>query len=128
MVVWAQNPTTGQSGALLLTPLGAASLPENTAGAPASPALLLSAAPNPMNPMTTIRYELRDAARVRLTIHDATGRLVRRLLDGTPEEAGYHVVEWNGRDESGHAVGSGVYSGRLAAGNDVRSIQLVLVR
>lgn len=128
MVVWGQNPTTGQSGALLLMPQGAAAVPENDAGPSVSPALLFAAAPNPMNRMTTIRYELRDAARVSLTIHDAAGRLVRRLRDGTPEEAGFHVAAWDGRDERGHAVGSGVYSSRFAAGSEVRSIQLVLVR
>jgi hypothetical protein len=126
MVVWAHNPTTGEDGTLLLMPRATA-VPENGGGSPASPARV-SAAPNPMRWTTTIRYELPDANRVHLTIYDATGRLVRRLRDGTPEEAAFHAVTWDGRDERGRSVGSGVYSVRMVVGGEVRSIRLVLVR
>jgi hypothetical protein len=72
-------------------------------------------APNPFNPQTTIQFDLpRDAARVRLTVYDLGGRLVRTLVDG-PQPAGQQSVIWNGRDDDGRTVSSGVYVYELLA-------------
>lgn len=99
---------------------------------PAWPALddvaLLPVAPNPFNPMTSIPYDLPRAAAVRLTIHDAAGRLVRTLIADTREMPGRHVAPWDGRDEAGRTVGSGVYFCRLDAGGEVRRGKMVLLR
>ncbi len=89
---------------------------------------LLPAAPNPFNPATSIPYDLPRAALVRLTVHDAAGRRVRTLVDGTLVQAGRHAAPWDGRDDAGRAVGSGVYFCRLEAGPDVRFSKLVLLR
>ncbi len=64
--------------------------------------------PNPFNPSTTIRYELRSRGRVRIEIYDVTGRLIRLLVD---ENAfpGQREVVWNGLDGRGRDVPSGVY-------------------
>ena len=65
--------------------------------------------PNPFNPATQIRYALPDAGSVRLTVYNALGQEVARLVDGH-QEAGFHVVRWNaGR------VASGTYYYRLEA-------------
>ena len=72
----------------------------------------VTAFPNPANPAVTIRYELAAAGPVRLTIHDARGRLVRRLVDG-PRPAGRHDVRWDGVDADGRAAPSGIYLFRL---------------
>jgi len=53
-----------------------------------------------------------DPATVTLTIHDAGGRLVRRLLDG-PVAPGIHEIRWDARDETGALAASGVYFIRL---------------
>jgi hypothetical protein len=66
---------------------------------------------------TEIRYTLAHATQVQLTIHDATGRLVRSLVDGEVS-TGEHTVLWRGRDESGRSVAPGVYFSRLRLGGE----------
>ncbi len=127
MVVWGSNPTTGQSGPLLLTPEASMAIIDSPAPAVMSN-LALVASPNPFNPQTTIRYELPAAATVNLTIHDASGRLVRRLVEQEPEEAGIHSLPWDGRDQGGRSVASGVYTCHLIAGRDEQTSRLVLIR
>ena len=68
--------------------------------------------PNPALARTTLRYALPREATVRLTIHDAAGRLVRELANGS-REPGEHADAWDLRDASGRAVGAGLYFARL---------------
>ena len=86
-----------------------------------------SAHPNPFNPRTTISFELAGASRVDLTVHDVRGRLVRTLVSGDLE-AGPHEVMWDGMDNQGQALGSGVYFSRLVASGGVWQNKMVLVR
>jgi hypothetical protein len=95
--------------------------------APAAPALLLGAAPNPFNPATEVRFELPRAGQVTLDIFDSRGRHVRRLLDGDLP-AGLHRPLWRGRDDAGHRLASGVYHARLVAGGFVQTRALTLVK
>ena len=88
---------------------------------------LLPNLPNPFNPSTSIRFALPVPARARLVIYDLRGRLVRALLD-SQVEAGFHRREWDGRDEQGREVASGVYFVQLRSGADTRSQRMVLVR
>ena len=86
--------------------------------------------PNPFNPQTTIRYDLPTqggATRVRLMIVDATGRRVRTLVDET-QSGGTRSVVWNGRDDSGSTVSSGVYFYVLDAGKERLTRKLVLLK
>jgi hypothetical protein len=100
-----------------------------TAVRPAGSALrveLLPNAPNPFNPSTLLRFSLASVADVQMTIHDTRGRIVRRLrLDEL--QPGLHEVRWNGEDDAGAAVASGVYYVRLQApGTDLsRPVDLV---
>ncbi|MBN2172189.1 MAG: hypothetical protein JW819_12790 [Candidatus Krumholzibacteriota bacterium] len=71
--------------------------------------------PNPFNPATTIRFTLAEAGLVRLSVLDPRGRLVRRLVDG-PWPPGTHTVVWDGTDDAGRPVASGLYLYRLEAG------------
>jgi hypothetical protein len=83
--------------------------------APPARLVLAQNHPNPFNPHTQIRFGLpRDGARVRLEIYDVRGRRVCALVDG-PLGAGWHEVKWDGRDQRGSAVPSGVYFYRLRA-------------
>ena len=66
--------------------------------------------PNPFNPTTTIRYELVADSDVHLEIYDASAKRVRVLVAGQVESAGRHEVTWNGRDDGGRRMASGVYS------------------
>ena len=71
--------------------------------------------PNPFNPHTMIRFDLPAPRDVTLAIFDARGRLVRTLVNG-PETAGVHTVIWDGCDDAGHQVSSGLYLCRIKAG------------
>lgn len=73
--------------------------------------------PNPFNPATTIVYQIPESAagRVALTIYDLLGRHVRQLVLGEAK-AGYHRIEWDGRDDQGLMSGSGVYMYILSGG------------
>ena len=64
--------------------------------------------PNPFNPETTIRFELPEKSQISLNIYDITGKLIKTLVNGK-KEAGYHLVIWNGKDEKGRDVTSGIY-------------------
>ena len=86
--------------------------------------------PNPFNPnpTTVIRYHLARAQRVSLTVHDAHGAVVRRLVDGAVRESGAHTATWDGRDAHGDAAASGVYFYRLRGSEFAASRRMVLVR
>ncbi|MEN8006214.1 MAG: FlgD immunoglobulin-like domain containing protein [Candidatus Krumholzibacteriota bacterium] len=82
--------------------------------------------PNPFNPQTTISYELAARAEVELEIYDVKGALVRRLVDGAMP-AGRHAAVWNGTDDAGRRVASGVYLATFHAGlhRDVHKLVVV---
>ena len=95
--------------------------------APSAPrALSLVAAPNPFNPMTRVRFTLPAAGEVSVDVYDLRGRHVRALGHG-PFDAGTHDLRWDGDDDTGAQVASGVYHVRLrhAAGTVTRKITLV---
>jgi hypothetical protein len=86
--------------------------------------------PNPTAGEATIRLVLPAAARVRVSVHDVTGRQVRLLQDG-PLGAGDHTMRWDGRDEGSRPLGGGLYFVRLSApegGAPERTARLVLLR
>ena len=83
--------------------------------------------PNPFNPATVIRYQLPAAATVRIVVYDVLGQQVRTLVQGS-EEAGFHRVMWDSRDEGGRAVAGGVYFYRLQAGEFTQVRKLLLLK
>ncbi|MBU1701072.1 MAG: S8 family serine peptidase [Candidatus Eisenbacteria bacterium] len=87
--------------------------------------------PNPFHPSTsiatTISFRLSNPAHARLDIYDAGGRLVRTLVDRMLQ-SGTHNIPWNGEDDLGNSVGSGVYFYRLDAGAFVQSRRLTLLK
>ena len=89
--------------------------------------VLHPAYPNPFNPTTTIAYELPEPAQVTLTVYNVRGQLVRTLVNER-QGAGPWTTAWNGTNQMGQAVGSGVYIYRLTAGDLQRSRKLVLLK
>jgi hypothetical protein len=83
--------------------------------------------PNPFNPSTEIRYQLAFAREVQLTIYNSLGQQVRQLIN-EPQSAGEKRIEWNGLDDSGKAVSSGVYLYQLRAGQFSSVKKMVLMR
>jgi hypothetical protein len=70
--------------------------------------------PNPFNPTTTIRYALPQAATVTLRVYNILGQEVATLVNES-QGAGYHTIVWNGRNQYGAQVATGVYLYRLEA-------------
>jgi len=93
---------------------------------PAPARLALSSYPNPFNPTTTLSYQVSARGPVALNVYDATGRRVRELVNAT-EEAGPHVVAWNGRDAKGRTLPAGFYFARLAADGAEQSCKLIIL-
>ncbi len=83
--------------------------------------------PNPFNPVTTMRFSVKNKGRVTIAIYDTAGRRVGTLVDGI-YPAGEFEVTWDGTDGQGKAVGSGVYFARMAAGDQAATGKMVIIR
>ena len=83
--------------------------------------------PNPFNAATTIEFQLATPAAVELTLYDAIGQKIRTLV-ARHLAAGYYRTQWNGRNDAGHTVASGVYFYRLRAGGYLATKQLTLLK
>ncbi|MCH7859843.1 MAG: T9SS type A sorting domain-containing protein [Candidatus Marinimicrobia bacterium] len=83
--------------------------------------------PNPFNPNTTIRFELPKTSKVYLVIYDILGREATRLKQ---EElgAGYHQVLWDGRDQAGRDLASGIYFARLVTPEYSKTMKMLLLK
>jgi hypothetical protein len=107
-----QNATTGVAEA---------------AASPAAPALRLTNRPNPVTPRTTLFFDLTQRSAVSLAIYDASGRMVKSLVDYTMLP-GSHEIEWDGTGDKGQPVASGVYYANLKVGDEVTVRPMVVVR
>ncbi len=83
--------------------------------------------PNPFNPTTTLSYSIPQSGMVHLVVYDAAGRRVKTLEDGF-RNAGPQQAVWDGRDDAGRVVSSGVYFARLTASGEVRTRKMVLLK
>ncbi len=84
-------------------------------------------APNPFNPSTLIQFELASPGPVELAVFDIRGHRVRTLISKSMP-AGSHALRWDGSDESGRAVASGIFLYRLRAGGTESVRRMLLVR
>jgi hypothetical protein len=84
--------------------------------------------PNPFNPSTTITYDIPLRSSILLRVYDVSGRQVRVLADGAQEDLGRHTRKWDGRDDAGGPVPSGVYYVRLIAGDYRATRRAVLLK
>jgi hypothetical protein len=88
---------------------------------------LLRNHPNPFSLLTRIPFQLHQPGRVQLEVFDLGGRRIVTLIDA-PLAAGHHGVEWNGRDESGGDMASGIYLVRLRINETIEAERLVMQR
>ena len=88
---------------------------------------LAPAAPNPFNPLTTLSFTLEETAPTQLVIYDLSGHVVIRLVDESLP-AGHHSVQWNGRNQQGQSVASGVYLAVLVTPDERATRRLMLVK
>jgi len=83
--------------------------------------------PNPFNPSTNLGFGIADFGFIRLELFDVTGRKVATLVSKELPPGNYEV-QWDGRDDAGRAVGSGVYIYRLRVGDFTQSRKMLLIR
>lgn len=82
--------------------------------------------PNPFNPTTEIRYTLPAAEQVEISVYNMLGQKVNTLL-AQRQEAGIHHVRWNGRNEKGNLVSSGIYIYRMTTGRFTAARKMILL-
>jgi glucose/arabinose dehydrogenase len=100
--------------------------PDTGAPPPSGPRLSMRAWPQPARTTVNLDYTLPGPRRLRLTVHDMSGRLVRLLAEGLVG-SGTHQTTWDGHDEQGRRAPPGVYWARLDAGLESRSVRIALV-
>jgi hypothetical protein len=88
---------------------------------------LLGNYPNPFNPTTNIQYSLGEATHVTLRVYNTLGQVVATLVNDV-QSAGYKSVVWNGKNDSGAPVASGLYIYTLTAGNVVKSDRMLFMK
>lgn len=84
--------------------------------------------PNPFNPTTKIEYDVKEHSRVVLKIYNVLGQEVRTLVDRMETPGANKFVEWDGRNNAGHSVATGIYIYRIEMGNFVKSRKMMLVK
>ena len=119
VAVWNNNDAGGSYRIRLVDPVS-----NDVVEAPASEFDLRLAGPNPFHSSLGLQYSLTRSGSVSLIIYDPQGRRVRTLVAGE-QAAGVRGVVWDGRDDAGAPVGSGVYFARLASGDLERRVKLV---
>ena len=87
---------------------------------------LLRSYPNPFNATTTIQYNVQNVGKTSLKIYSVTGALVRTLVESNLQPAEYQI-QWDGRDEAGVPVATGLYICQLRSGNAVSAIKIALI-
>lgn len=122
-IAWDQpmGPKVNAHQALLVPVSGVG---DDAASAPRVAPLSLAASPNPFLSSATVHFRMEEPAPVRLTVHDAAGRLVRELAAGE-RGAGEHTVSWDGRSNDGRPAPRGVYFARITAGQRAAYAKLV---
>jgi hypothetical protein len=83
--------------------------------------------PNPFNPSTEIGYALPEKGRVRIEIYSPTGKRIRMLVDRDCP-AGEYTAVWDGADDSGRRVGSGIYVCRMTAGSFSKTVKMTMMK
>jgi subtilisin family serine protease len=83
--------------------------------------------PNPFNPVTVIKFSLPIQADIRLEIFNILGQKTKTLIR-SKYPAGHHAVEWDGQDESGNPVASGIYFYKLTSGDKILTRKMVLLK
>jgi len=83
--------------------------------------------PNPFNPETNIEYHLKSSAQVSITIYNVQGKQIRSLANNY-RQTGTYTIRWDGVNESGTQVPSGIYFIRVSAGNETLNHRIVMMK
>ena len=83
--------------------------------------------PNPFNPSTKIPYSLSSNEKVELNIYDTKGMTIRTLVN-RDQAAGYHKAVWDGKNNAGETVNSGLYIAKIIAGDFIATQKMLFVK
>ena len=83
--------------------------------------------PNPFNPSTLIKFDMKDKGFVALKVYNVAGQLVRTLVNGT-KDAGSHTITWDGKNNRGGAVASGIYFYKMETKDFSQTKKMVMLR
>jgi hypothetical protein len=83
--------------------------------------------PNPFNPVTTISYDLPENVFVELTIYDIRGKIIKTLVSGYQDADSYQMT-WDGRNQNGELVSSGIYFLKIVSGSYRKTNKMVFIR
>ncbi|MEJ2050427.1 MAG: T9SS type A sorting domain-containing protein, partial [Calditrichota bacterium] len=84
--------------------------------------------PNPFNPITLVKFQLPEREMVTIHIYDILGQHIRTLMDKDKMEPGYYEIQWNGLNDSGNQVASGIYFLQFRTQQINRTIKMILQR
>ncbi|MGC9362909.1 MAG: FlgD immunoglobulin-like domain containing protein, partial [Candidatus Syntrophosphaera sp.] len=113
----------GATGSVDLTP----NSPLDDPQIPGASLSLAQNYPNPFNPKTTIAFYLPQVAHVELLVYNTRGQLIRKLVDGVLNKGSARIL-WDGLDESGEPVSSGLYHYRLICGEEELTRRMILLK
>lgn len=88
---------------------------------------LLPNFPNPFNPETTLKYRIQKQQQITLEIHNLLGQKITTLTKGV-KTVGEYTVKWNGKDELGIAMPSGIYLAKLKSNQNISIQKMLLIR
>ena len=128
MEIVTDSPSGHECKSLALCGIPVYTVTGDDPGTPESPTNLIGSYPNPFNPVTTIEFSVARKTGVFMTIYDVSGKRIRRLVRGASYIPGIHKVKWNGINDRGEKVSSGVYFYRFEADGVVQTSKLVLMR
>ncbi|MDA0747291.1 MAG: T9SS type A sorting domain-containing protein [bacterium] len=121
---WNSIPLNGGIEQAVTLPVGGRAVVESVK---ALTFALLGNSPNPFNPETHIGYSTPESGDVRMVIYNSIGQQVRVLVNEY-QTAGEYTVRWDGKDEVGHQVASGIYFYKLASGSHVATRRMVMLK
>ncbi len=84
--------------------------------------------PNPFNPNTKIQFAIPSENKVSLTVHDITGQEIKGIINHDRMSAGKYTVDWDGTDNFGNKVTSGIYFAKIIVGQTQKTIKMNLVK
>ena len=121
------DPSRTQTGKLIAVAPSTTAVPETASAGMPLRFGLQHVFPDPFEGSTTIQYHIADPGRAVLRVYDLGGRMVREIFD-REEPTGPRVAGWDGRNERGQKVSSGIYFLRLASHGQLRARRVVVMR
>jgi flagellar hook assembly protein FlgD len=83
--------------------------------------------PNPFNPETVIRFATKDPGNVKITVYNIKGQVVKTLTNQN-YSSGNHQLIWNGKDDKGRSVSSGIYMYRMETPSYTKTMKMMLMK